>query len=209
MYHLILIIQTYVRKINRENSDLAVQAAWSLEEVNSLRSSFAVGTITPETAVSTGISNAVDHMMVLHIPWSGPYPAQLLITAAGRKEMYLRHCINGTWDMPQKVLTNADVTVKPIGATTAPPSYPFRCQIRRTGKLGICSYYGRWAPSAGDPVILHMDCSIATIIDFSAAGSDGKAYPGYAYENGDVHLIANTNNIDINVFFSFTFIVAE
>ena len=186
-----------------------MQAAWSLEEVNSLRSSFAVGTITPETAVSTGISNAVDHMMVLHIPWSGPYPAQLLITAAGRKEMYLRHCINGTWDMPQKVLTNADVTVKPIGATTAPPSYPFRCQIRRTGKLGICSYYGRWAPSAGDPVILHMDCSLATIIDFSAAGSDGKAYPGYAYENGDVHLIANTNNIDINVFFSFTFIVAE
>lgn len=200
---------TLAWQVAKVNSDLAVQAAWSLEEVNSLRSSFAVGTITPETAVSTGISNAVDHMMVLHIPWSGPYPAQLLITAAGRKEMYLRHCINGTWDMPQKVLTNADVTVKPIGATTAPPSYPFRCQIRRTGKLGICSYYGRWAPSAGDPVILHMDCSIATIIDFSAAGSDGKAYPGYAYENGDVHLIANTNNIDINVFFSFTFIVAE
>lgn len=108
-----------------------------------------------------------------------------------------------------EIITDADIAVKPIGATTAPPSYPFRCQIRRSGKIGVCSYYGRWAPSTGDPVILHMDCSIATIVDFSAAGSDGKAYPGYAYENGDVHLIANTSGIDINVFFSFSFIVAQ
>lgn len=101
----------------------------------------------------------------------------------------------------------ASNAVKSIGATTAPPSYPFRCQIRSFGRMGVCSYYGKWTSSAGDPVILHIDCALATKVDFSAAGSDGKAYPGYAYENGDVHLFANTSGSDINVFFSFTFII--
>lgn len=113
-----------------------------------------------------------------------------------------------TWPEGVALLKASDLAVKAIGATTAPPSYPFRCQIRSFGRMGVCSYYGRWTSSAGDPVILHMDCVLDTKVDFSAAGSDGKAYPGYAYENGDVHLFANTSGSDINVFFSFTFIIA-
>lgn len=128
---------------------------------------------------------------------------------AGTDAPHITKQCGGVWQGWEYLITNNDNVIKSIGATTSLPSYPYRCQIRRSGKIGICSYYGKWSPSTGDPIILHMLCSITTVVDFAAAGSDGKSYYGYAYENGDVHLIANTSGSDINVFFSFSFTIAE
>lgn len=50
----------------------------------------------------------MDYMQVVYIPWDGPYPTQLITTVAGKKEMYIRHCVNGEWDVPQKVITSSN-----------------------------------------------------------------------------------------------------
>lgn len=101
------------------NSNLTKQANWSLDEVNSLQSSFRIGGISPSTAVSIGINNAVDYMQVVYIPWDGPYPTQLITTVAGKKEMYIRHCVNGEWDAPQKVITSSNIVEGKAGTFTS------------------------------------------------------------------------------------------
>lgn len=84
--------------------------SWDIDEVNSVDfSKLEIGSINASVAQSIGITDATDFFQVIRIPWSSPYPNQILLTLSGKQRMYYRACSNGTWETPKRLITNADL----------------------------------------------------------------------------------------------------
>lgn len=83
---------------------------WETADVNKTDfTDLEIGSISPATAKSIGITNATDYFQVIRIPWTYPYPNQLLLALSGKQKMYYRACSNGKWETPKQLLTNADL----------------------------------------------------------------------------------------------------
>lgn len=90
---------------------------WDINAVNATDfSSLEIGMIDSSTAQSIGITGATDWFQIIRIPWNTTYPGQILLTAAGKQEMYYRTCSNGTWQTPKRLVTNADISYGNLGA---------------------------------------------------------------------------------------------
>ena len=103
-------------KITQQNSDVDVlntklkNKTWETADVNKTDfTDLEIGSISPATAKSIGITNATDYFQVIRIPWTYPYPNQLLLALSGKQKMYYRACSNGKWETPKQLLTNADL----------------------------------------------------------------------------------------------------
>lgn len=83
---------------------------WETADVNKTDfTDLEIGSISPATAKSIGITNATDYFQVIRIPWTYPYPNQLLLALSGKQKMYYRACSNGKWETPKQLLTNVDL----------------------------------------------------------------------------------------------------
>lgn len=95
--------------------------SWDIDEVNSVDfSKLEIGSINASVAQSIGITDATDFFQVIRIPWSSPYPNQILLTLSGKQRMYYRACSNGTWETPKRLITNADLQTGRISSTNCP-----------------------------------------------------------------------------------------
>ena len=126
------------------NSDIQMKQ-WDINAVNATDfSSLEIGMIDSSTAQSIGITGATDWFQIIRIPWNTTYPGQILLTAAGKQEMYYRTCSNGTWQTPKRLVTNADLDghiVLLSGGSTALEASSgntrFRLQLNTNGNVTL------------------------------------------------------------------------
>ena len=117
------------------NSDMQSKS-WDIDEVNSVDfSKLEIGSINASVAQSIGITDATDFFQVIRIPWSSPYPNQILLTLSGKQRMYYRACSNGTWETPKRLITNADLEVNNITSGFITGASSITAKIARFGPL--------------------------------------------------------------------------
>ena len=75
-----------------------------------------IGLVSASDAQSIGLD--ADWYRVIYMPHNSKYPAQIFCAVSGNKNMYYRTCVNGVWDTPRQLISNADMVSKQIASTT-------------------------------------------------------------------------------------------